>query len=87
MPTIGNQDLFTLLLCSVRYAMGRQSYIVGEICNLVEHYASALTEDQLELIKNDVSREIKNYEDRGEILGAMIDHKQWKSLVTFLESF
>lgn len=74
-----------MLLCTVRYAMGRQSYIVGEAVDLVLNSRQCLTGPQLEQIREEVSQELERYESVSKTLGHSMDHEEWKRLVTELE--
>lgn len=34
---LSTSDLGVLAICSVRYALGRMTYVVGEVCEIVRH--------------------------------------------------
>jgi len=82
--TIDTNELWALLLCSVRYAMGRQSYVVGEVCDLVRKHRVRLTDEQVGMIASEVSSELSFHARRGRFLGAEMDHREWQRLVTDL---
>lgn len=52
--TVEANDLWVLLLSSVRYSLGRRSYVVGLTQDLIKKYWTALEPDQLDKIANEV---------------------------------
>lgn len=63
---ISGEALDTLTLCAFRYALGRQSYIVGEVCDLVERLP--ISKRVVELIVSDI-RSAKQRDDFARDLG------------------
>lgn len=46
-------DLGTLLVCSVRYAIGRQSYIVEDVCRMVrDNWKNIERNDQIAIARD-----------------------------------
>jgi hypothetical protein len=80
-PAIRQEDLWTMLLCTIRYAMGRRSYITGLTRDLVKQYRKYLEPTELDQIKREVSKEVEQCEQDGRTLGDPPDHKIWKQLV------
>lgn len=78
---VPDDDLWTFLVCTVRYAMGRESYISGLTCDLVRRYRHRLRPDQVEQIAREVAKEIELAEKSGRTLGADMDHREWVRLV------
>jgi len=76
-------DMWTFLLCLVRYAMGRRSYIVGTAPRLVLKYKEFLESSQLLQIKEEVEKEIKIHDNMGkrgdckDWLGNQHDYDSW----------
>ena len=50
--------MWDLLLCSVRYAMGRQTGIVSDVCRHVRSFHKALEPWQIEQIAREIREEI-----------------------------
>lgn len=75
---VRNNDLWVMLLCALRYAMGRQSYITGVIPDLYDAYKSALTDHQREQVAREVEEEVALCSRLGRTLGAQMDHYGWK---------
>lgn len=70
-------DLQSLVLCSVGYSLGRQSYVVHEVCSLVRQYHAVLDAQTI--------RTILRYIDTAPSLGMDCDVSQWMALKAFLE--
>ena len=81
-----NEDLSTLLLCSVRYALGRRSYIVGDVCRIVRETLKEIDsrdagvgDNTRGLIIRDIGEELA----RGHAGGAC-DVAEWRKLLGHL---
>lgn len=57
--TADPNDMWGLLLYSMRYAMGRSSYAPGEAVDLVLRYADALETHQLQQIADEIDDHLK----------------------------
>lgn len=57
--SVSAHDAWTLLLCTMRYAMPRNSYMPSEAINLVIRYSDALTEHQLRQIAKEMDESIR----------------------------
>ena len=66
-------DFNTIIICAVRYAIGRRTYITNDISNIVECYINNLTASTL----NNIKREIKNAPSLGDDCDAVC----WRSLL------
>lgn len=78
--TIHDEHLWPLLLCTIRYAMGRSSYIVGDACDYYRCYGSRLTAWQRQQIGREVADAVALAERMDGLLGHEIDHREWKRL-------
>lgn len=83
---VSGEDMWTFLLCSIRYAMGRRSYITGLIADLYRTYREALTPEQRRQIAREVRRETEMQEQVGRTLGDKCDHAAWVDLVVEIEA-
>lgn len=79
--TMNKQDQETLLLCSVRYALGRRSYIVSDVCRIVRETLKGMNDsDNIRaLIIRDIGEELA----RGRAGDAM-DEKEWRKLLEWM---
>ena len=68
-------DIHTLILCAVRYALGRKTYIVYDVAEIVKKNPSELRDDTLILLDRDIRREL----ERGNY-GMQCDLEIWQAL-------
>ena len=79
MLTIDEETLGKLLTCSVRYALGRQSYIVGSVCSTVRSYAHNVDKLVLAVIITSIEEEEKfGY-------GTEYHKQKWMELLAYLK--
>ena len=71
-----------VLLYAMRYCLGRSSYAVGEMCDLIRLKWHALPPDARSLLIVDLKSEVSS--DRP--LGMKMDRRQWELLLEFMES-
>lgn len=74
-----------ILICAVRYALGRMSYIVGEVCQYVAFKRKALSEQCINIIIRDIEEEMQRYHEAGHTLGMECDERTWKNLLAILK--
>ena len=81
-PKVGdveiNKDFETILLCAVRYAIGRQTYMPSLVIDYITPLLPYLSEDVLKLIANEII-EHDTYE--GSLGDEMIDRPYWKQFL------
>lgn len=77
-------ELFLLLSCTVRYALGRKSYIVGWVADTVKAYAHFLNVHEIATIKADIEHAIRQADNTGTNVGMPMDHQEWEQLDKFL---
>jgi hypothetical protein len=77
--------MWLMLVSSVRYAMGRATYIVSDTTRLVLAYERILTDDQLRKIRDEVKAELRLRENMGGTLGMEMDHREWQRFVVTLD--
>lgn len=80
-----DNDLWVLLLCSLRYAMGRASYVTGEVANLVWRYRNHLTQPQRAQIAGEIRTAVREAHNGGGFLGMKMDEAEWVRLADRLE--
>ena len=74
-----------ILICAVRYALGRISYIVGEVCDYVAVKQPELSKECINIIIRDIEEELKRYHDAGQKLGMECDERTWLRLLERLK--
>lgn len=78
--SISVDHLSLLLISSVRYALGRQTYIVADTANIVRKYSKKLTKPNKEVIIRDIETAL--LQGRA---GSAIDHQEWVTLLQDLK--
>lgn len=74
-----------ILICAVRYALGRRSYIVGVVADYVEAKKDELSEQCKAIIVRDIQEEYDFYHRRGMTLGDDCDERDWLNLAFSLK--
>ena len=70
-----DQDI--LLFCAFRYALGRQTYVVGSITGIIRDNWENLTKERRAFYK----REIREAVEKGFAGSPVIDVPEWKSIL------
>ncbi len=73
---INQDDLETLLFLSFRYALGRSTYVTGEVADLINKHQGCLGTNTKDVIKKDICNAI----DKGQA-GMQMDVDEWLKLV------
>jgi hypothetical protein len=74
-----------IITCAVRYALGRQSYIVGVVSDYVANKCKVLSESCKKIIMQDIMEEIEFYHRQGRTVGMKCDEQAWLNLLTKLK--
>ena len=74
-----------MLISAVRYALGRQSCIVGITCDFVATIKDRLTQPCIDIIIRDIEREMERYHEFGKKLGMECDEDAWLNLLAILK--
>ncbi len=88
---VENKDMGVLLLSTVRYSMGRMTYMSSLAPELVFRYKEYLSKEQLQQIKEEVEKEIKCHEVmkkdniQSDWLGMDCDVSYWRKFARDLE--
>jgi hypothetical protein len=78
---LSEQDAWIFIMSTIRYSMGRQTYMTDLSQQLFHKYKSLLTKDQINQVYEEVEREIDLCEKFNKTLGGKIDHVLWKRFV------
>ena len=73
-----NKNFETILLCAVRYAIGRRTYIPSRVIDYITPLLPHLSEDVLKLIANEITK-YEAYE--GALGDEMIDRPYWEQFL------
>ena len=81
-PQVGgveiNKDFETILLCAVRYAIGRQTYMPSLVIDYITPLLPYLSEDVLKLIADEI---IGSYTYEGALGDEKIDKPYWEQFL------
>jgi len=84
---IGDEDLWTLLLCSLRYSLGRQSYMPSLYQDIAKGFARRLLPERREQIADEVeeylSRVSADLENRRGFVDIL---NSWDSFARYMRS-
>ena len=75
----------TILVCAVRYALGRMSYTVNDVCEYVKAKRKGLSQYCINIIIRDIEEEIERYHNACHILGDLCDERDWFELLQILK--
>jgi hypothetical protein len=81
MAEINNETLWSLLLCSFRYALGRRSYVVSEVIEIFNKHKDDLEEFQRNQIVREVEAEFNVCVELKVPLGDSINHREWEQFI------
>lgn len=75
--TLNDEEVLTLWLGAVRYYLGRQSYAVGDMADLLVYRWHQLPHRTRDLIQRDVDAAFSDADCGDRSLGAECDRRQW----------
>lgn len=79
------QEFYGLAVSAVRYAMGRATYVVHEVCTLVRAHHHVLTPPQRTVLRRDIQRRLDEARADDRKVGMDVDDQEWLELVELLE--
>lgn len=74
-----------MLICAVRYALGRRSYVVSDTCNFVASIRKKLSPNCIGIIIRDIEETMEMYHRSGNLCGMECDEKEWYRLLEVLK--
>ena len=84
MKEISQDDLETMVVCTVRYALGRRSYIVGDAAGIVRWAWDDLRPGIRSVVYRDVDEAIERADATGASVGMQMDHDVWTLLRSWM---
>ena len=82
---IAEEDLWPLLLSTIRHAMGRRSYLPGYVQEMVQNYSSHLSDAQLKQMQQEVEDELRIQNTFPGHMGMECDVKGWEKFVVWCQ--
>ena len=74
-----------IIVYAVRYALGRMTYAVQDVCKYVKSKKSSLSDICKRAIIKDIVDEINRYHICGQTCGMACDEREWLKLVEMLK--
>lgn len=84
--TVSNSDLYTMVHCTINYALGRRTYITGLVADTVRRYWAALGDDQRITLTKNLRSDVAGYDRAGRSIGDQCDDRGWRNLLVFMEA-
>ena|SRR3990167_6170259 len=82
---ISKQDIWIMLFSTIRYSMGRTSYMPWFCKDLMTRYSGCLEKFQVEQIGDEIKTELRLAKNVGNCLGSKYDHEIWEETVDLIE--
>lgn len=79
---MNNKELETLMVCAFRYALGRKTGIVSDICEIIMKNIHELSVFSMTLIQREIADAI-----HGDQAGMQVDIQDWRILSQFIDKF
>lgn len=84
---VSQHDLDFLMMCSLRYCMGRMSTAPSEFQDIAKKLVVSMSAQSRAIMLRDVTEELHKKEAFGHKLGAACDHKSWQEFQLWLEAW
>ena len=78
---VHSEDLWHLLICTLRYSMGRRTYMPSYTCEMIKRYAPHLSKEYVKKIYKELKDELERYEADNETMGDKFDHEMWRNFL------
>lgn len=75
----------SMIIYVTRYALGRMTYSVGDVCRYIKYCIKELSENCISVLIRDIEYNIKYWNDRGCTCGMEWDENQWRELLKLLK--
>ena len=83
---INTSDFWLMFMSTIRYSMGRRTYMPGVCVDLYKKYNYVLDGDQREHIRREIKKELEDATKEGQLLGDKINHQIWENLVEMIDA-
>lgn len=85
MKSVELSDMWILLLATIRYSLGRRTYMSSFSGELVVKYQDYLNTQQLKQIVEEIEKKLHLAENSGIMLGDKYAHSNWKKTVSNIQ--
>lgn len=56
-----DRDLKDIVICALRYALGRHTYVVEEVCSYIKNHPCLLDDRVISIMLRDIERQLESY--------------------------
>jgi len=77
-------DTGFIVICAMRYAIGRKSYAPGLISQYIKRYWNLLDDNTRRVLKRDLAEELNSARALGVEVGRECDHQLWIKLLAWM---
>lgn len=85
MPIKIDYEFRDMIICALRYALPRHTYVVDEVCSWIEKHPTILDQRMINVMLKDVKEQLRFYNKNGVDSISEIDFKRLKSFYYWLE--
>lgn len=75
----------SIIVYATRYALGRMTYAVDDVCRYIKYYIKELSESCINILIRDIENDIKYWNNMGRTCGMECDEKRWRELLEILK--
>lgn len=83
---VNADDLWTMYLSTLRYSLGRSTYIVTECTRLYNTYKEHFSPSQRSQVAHEIQSELSRAERAGTTVGMDMDHSVWVKFANQINS-
>lgn len=85
MPMISNDELGLAIICMVRYALYKRTYVVSQVIEFVRKNYAHLSENDRKVLRRELEQELSFASEINDTVGDKIDDDEWRRLLSFLK--
>lgn len=74
-----------ILICAVRYVLGRKTYVVEAVCCYLVASWDAISDKCKRIIRRDIKQELERCHQVGKLCGMKNDDERWRQLLEELK--
>lgn len=81
---MNDADASLAMVLSVRYALGRRTYVVSDVCGMVKRNSSQLSVSDAATMRLDIRQAVELAQVSGTTVGDRCDHESWVDILRWL---
>lgn len=83
---VSGGDLWVMLSATIRYSLGRSTYMSALCTDLYSRYRWVLSREQRKQLAEEVRRELERAEQASFLVGHQCDHDAWRAFVAMIDA-